>query len=421
MTLPRSLGAAIVALLATSTTVDAQQYYPGGAAAQPAPAAMYGAPNGSYAPQYGAAPAAPSYGDPNGSYAPNFGRGRPAAGAPTFLPHSTGDAPIYPTSSATYFGDPSCAAPSSCTSTCDSCTSTCDSCNACGCTEEDCPGCPLRDEKVFKIFTPSDLCCFPSSIMPVTNTTMFEDPRTLTGVRAIFINQGLPGASAFGGGTFQVYALQARAALTERLSIIATKDGWIDLNPTNQALAGSGFANIAAGLKYNFWRNTETGTLLSTGMTFEIPLGAGQVFQGEGDGDFHFFLSGSTELTDRANWITGTGFRIPSDRNTGSQLWYWSNHFDVEVVRNKVFAFTEFNWYHWMSSGNGPISGFEGGDLLNLGSADVAGNDIVTAAIGPALKLRDGHIEISAAYEIPLTERRDILKDRTTVTAVINF
>ncbi|HEY1068054.1 MAG TPA: hypothetical protein VGE52_18165, partial [Pirellulales bacterium] len=222
-------------------------------------------------------------------------------------------------------------------------------------------------------------------------------------------------------GTFDVFALQARAALTERLSFIATKDGYIELNPTNGALGGSGFANVAAGLKYNLIRNIDWATLVSVGATYEIPMGSDDVFQGNGDGDFHFFMSGATELTEWSNWITGSGFRIPTNGNEGSQLWYWSNHFDVELVSNKIFFFGEFNWYHYMRSGNGPISGFEGQDLINLGADNVAGNDIVTAAIGPTARLLDGKIELSGAYEVPLTNRRDLLDGRMTFTAAINF
>jgi len=70
------------------------------------------------------------------------------------------------------------------------------------------------------------------------------------------------------------------------------------------------------------------------------------------------------------------------------------------------------NWFHWMRSGKAlPGVNFEGGDLFNLGSGDVAGNDIVTAAIGGRVQLTD-HAIFGAGWEYPLTNRRDLLHDR---------
>ncbi len=66
--------------------------------------------------------------------------------------------------------------------------------------------------------------CFNDFISPMTNPVYFEDPRQLSEVRAIFLDHKLP----LGLGSAQVYALQVRARITERLSVIATKDGFID-------------------------------------------------------------------------------------------------------------------------------------------------------------------------------------------------
>lgn len=301
----------------------------------------------------------------------------------------------------------------------------CDDCcpeqAGCGC-QSDClcqNGKPWFDPSSRGLFIPSDPC-FPSFIFPTTNTVLWEDPRNITGIRFLFIQHNFPGDSVFAGGDAQVVAAQARVGLTERLSFIATKDGYIDINSDIEALDNDGAANIAAGLKYTLFRDVERRMIAAGGMTFEIPLGTERVFQGQGDGDFHFFLSGAAELTDCANWQSGTGFRVPVDSGAGTTMWYWSNHLDVELYSNTVFAFAEVNWYHWLSDGDGPISGFEGGDLINLGSTDVSGNSIVTLGVGPAVKLGE-RFQLSAAYELPLTEREDILEERYTVTLLLNY
>ena len=73
-----------------------------------------------------------------------------------------------------------------------------------------------------------------------------------------------------------------------------------------------------------------------------------------------------------------------------------------------------------MRSGAGGVPGLEGGDLINLGSTGVAGNDIVTGAIGGKYKPTD-YTEIGVAWEVPLTDRRDVLDNRLTVDWIIRY
>jgi len=67
--------------------------------------------------------------------------------------------------------------------------------------------------------------CFDDFISTMTNPVFFEDPRTLTEARVIFVNHNLPGA--LGGSSAQLYAVQLRFAINEDVSIIATKDGYM--------------------------------------------------------------------------------------------------------------------------------------------------------------------------------------------------
>ena len=264
------------------------------------------------------------------------------------------------------------------------------------------------------LIMPSDHC-FDSFISPMTNPVFFEDPRQLTEVRGIFLNHKVPLAA--GGGDVQLYAAQARARITDRLSIIATKDGYVvSQNP----VIADGWADVAAGLKYTLYSDAATQRLLSGGLTYEIPAGTPRTRQGNGDGEFHLFLSGGAEILNYGHVISGSGFRLPSDSSEESQMWYWSNHLDYQVLRN-WYLLTEYNWYHWMKSGNNTFApGIEGGDLFNFGSTGVAGNDIVTGAFGAKYK-PNRHVEIGVAWELPLTERRDVLENRLTVDAILRY
>lgn len=256
---------------------------------------------------------------------------------------------------------------------------------------------------------------FDRFISPLTNPVHFEDPRTLSEARFIFLNHHVPGAA--GGGDVRLIAAQFRAALTERLSLVAVKDGFI---MSTNGLINDGFADVGAGLKYNFYADVQSQRLLSAGLNYELPVGTPRAFQGNGDGEFHFYLSGGAQLGEHSHWISNSGFKIGVDEDEDSDFWYWSNHFDYEV-RDRWYLLTELNWYHWTRAGSNPaLAGVEGGDLFNFGSTGVAGNDIVTNAIGIKFK-RDRHRELGIAFEYPLTDRRDVIDNRITVDWIFRY
>jgi hypothetical protein len=248
----------------------------------------------------------------------------------------------------------------------------------------------------------------------MTNPVFFEDPRNLTEARVIFLNHKVPRAA--GGGDVQLYALQIRAALTERLSLIATKDGYIvSQNP----VVGDGWADISAGLKYLLYSDPCAKQLASAGVVYEIPLGTSDAQQDNGDGTFDIFLSGGSQICCDGHWIGAGGFVLPTDDEANSTWCYISNHFDYEFHPG-IYALTEFNWYHWLESGGNGVPGIEGGDLFNFGSTGVAGNEIVTGAFG--LKYKPNcHTEIGVAWEVPLTERRDVLENRITFDWIVRY
>jgi hypothetical protein len=277
------------------------------------------------------------------------------------------------------------------------------------------PGC-CQARKIFGrgIIKQSDhqFDCF---ISPMTNPIFFEDPRALTEARPIFVHHKVPLAA--GSGSVNLYAVQLRARLSENVSLIATKDGYFtSTNP----IVDDGWADLAAGLKFNLVRNVEKQRLLSAGFTFEMPTGEASALQNNGDGELNLFTSWGMQLGCRAHWISATGLRQPMNTTDESTSMYWSNHFDYRVRRG-LYLLTEGNWYNWTKSGvDGPIPGIEGLDVINLGSPNVTGNDIVTGAVGVKLK-PNGHNEVGFAFEFPLTERRDILDNRITADWIIRY
>jgi len=272
-------------------------------------------------------------------------------------------------------------------------------------------------DRLLGLIAPSDhcLCDF---ISPMTNPVFFEDPRTLTEARIIFIHHTLPNQAPLAGGNVQLLAMQLRAALTDDLSIIATKDGFIFAGP--DAPHEDGWADVNIGLKYNIYKDYDAQQVVSVGARYELPIGSQQALQGNGNGEFDLFLSGAALVTTGTHFMSAAGLRLPANTNAESQVFYWSGHLDRQLGASNFYLLGEVNWYHWMKSGAAGIAGIEGLDLYNFGSTGVAGNDIVTGAFG--LKFKPNcHREYGIAWEAPLTDRRDILDNRLTVDVILRY
>ena len=198
------------------------------------------------------------------------------------------------------------------------------------CRDQECCDCWSDCDRVLGLL-PSDHC-FDRFVSPLSNPFFFEDPRSLTEARAIFIDNVLP--NAIGNGELQVWAAQLRGRISDRTSLIAPRLGSLDLKPGDTD-SPQGFMSAPVGVKYNFFRDVDRQFLVSGGITYFIP-GSKQAYSGFGDGDFHFFLTGGKQIFDFGHWLSATGFRIPCDNNWGTQLWYWSNQWDYEVARGLV-------------------------------------------------------------------------------------
>lgn len=259
---------------------------------------------------------------------------------------------------------------------------------------------------------------------PVGQPTIFEAPTIQGEVRPIFIHQkhpdrilGLPV-----GGDFQLYALQFRVPLTDELAFIATKDGFIDFTPDSTLSEDTGFANLAAGLKYAAYQDDNV--IITPGATLEIPTGTQGVFQGEGDGILRTFVSAGYEPTEKLNVIGSFGASFPfSDQQTESLDYHL--HLGYEVTENfmplfEIHGITYTSDADTARPGQFQLPFVEGGDLLNLGSVDVEGNDVITGDAGARFKISD-NVNFGAAYGFPLGDPQDLLDYRLTFDLTITF
>lgn len=290
------------------------------------------------------------------------------------------------------------------------CNGCCDNCLG-GC-QNGCGNCFAQQR--FLGMLPSDHA-FDGFISPLSNPFFFEDPRSLTEARTIFLYNRLP--NSVGPGGVVVWAEQIRGRLTERLSLIAPRIGNMDIQTQGDS---SGFMSAPVGFKYNLIRDPQSQFLVSTGMTYFIP-GSNRVYQGYDGGDFHLFLTGGKQWGN-AHWISGSGFRLPSDHNYGNQMWYWSNQWDYRLPGN-IYPLIGLNWFHFMrstSNTGGGAPSFSGLDLVNLPFGNVAGQNVVTCPIGARWK-PTGNFEFGAGWEFPVTARHDILGNRTYVDVIFRY
>lgn len=235
-------------------------------------------------------------------------------------------------------------------------------------------------------------------ISPITNPVNFEDPRARTEIRPIFVYHKLDDKFATGGGNIRIYALQLRYAINERLAVIATKDGFIDSRPAGVFNDETGFANVAGGLKYAFYRDPEAGQIVSAGLRYEAPVGNRDVFMGNGDGSVNPFLSAAMNLGS-VNLMAGTGLRLAMDSSDSS---FYDLDIHADTHWGIFYPTIELNLVHVVDAGDRLGIPDEGQDFFNFGSTLSDGKTIVTAGLGGRVKITDS-IFWGAAYQFPLT------------------
>ncbi|GHC43918.1 autotransporter domain-containing protein [Roseibacillus persicicus] len=283
-----------------------------------------------------------------------------------------------------------------------------------------------------------DADAFSGLIRPMTNPTLFDLAVPRTQLHFIAMHHQFPnqlnlagGGQIDFGGDLQLYALQFEYALTERLSIVAMKDGYVDFNPDNTAVFSEeeGSANIGGGLKYAFIYDPANAFAASVSAMFEFPWGSDEVFQGDGDGNINLTLQ-TVKAWDALQFAAGTGIQIPLDDDFSTQG-FLSAHLSYEV-HPWFIPLVELNWFYVFDEGAGNaafssqaggvvpvVAPSEGADLLNWGAG--SSEDYVTLGVGFRSKLND-NFSLGFCYEFALSDEEDnITKDRFTLDAVYKF
>jgi hypothetical protein len=270
--------------------------------------------------------------------------------------------------------------------------------------------------------------CFDGFISPVTSPFLFEDPRSLTEVRPIFIWQGAPSKTPFyHGSDIEWFGLQARVAITERISLTMTKLGFISQEihePGGSFESGTSFSQTDLGVKYTFLRNEQTGTLGAAGLNFEIPTGNAKVFQNTGNLSLRPYLTMGQNFG-RSSWgsfnalgTLGASFSVDNER---SSFAFAGLHLDYDVANmHKIYPLVEMNWAGYFSSGNQQPINFEGRDLINFGANNVSGFNNLTIATGARYKICEW-AQVGAAMEWPIINPKGLQDFRLTVDMIFRY
>lgn len=288
-------------------------------------------------------------------------------------------------------------------------------------------------------------------VSPVSNPTIFEDPRSLTEIRPIFAYHQIPSSfpvAGVGGGDAYVVAAQLRLAITDRFSFIATKDGYTWVNLQNQALRGAvaqanhgssnGWANLAFGFKGTLWQHADEDNLamVSAGLRYEAPSGNKSVWQGYGKGQLNPFLSAMWG-NDRLHIMAYTGPRLALS-GVNSSFYDFSFHADYRF--ENFYPLVEVNWVQCLTGGNGgiPLSTVvdgEGFDFFNFGATEAGGTGVATMALGARWRATDhkalwrpieiadrvGVIDFGTTVEFPLTSQKWLFDWRITTDMIFRI
>lgn len=291
------------------------------------------------------------------------------------------------------------------------------------------------------------------AISPVSNPIFFEDPRIETGLRVIFLYNRVSDDFGLiiggnkvnlGGADIYAYGAQIRYAITPRLALIATNDVGITFEPDTSIKGtafshATGYSDLNVGLKYALIDSPANQFLFTPLLTYSIPTGGRNVFQGDNSGIFD--LAFSTEKGfDKFHLIGNAGVRIPVDNDRNSTSLHYSFHADYYVCKWFI-PLVEMNGWTVLDSPNGrkgPLGNeldrqlglpegtvntglnTEGADLINFGASNLEGDTQFAVGTGFRSKVTK-NIDFGVVGEYTVTDPKGAFEWRVTTDFIIHF
>jgi hypothetical protein len=253
------------------------------------------------------------------------------------------------------------------------------------------------------------------AVSPISDPYYHEDSFVTTDVRAWFLYHSFADNIALNGGDAEVYAVELRLALTDRLQLVANKDGYTNLD--SGLIKNSGWNDIAAGLKYAVVQDWKDDFHVAVGAGYQFAFGDASVLQNEqearfwasvnkGFGPVHLGATGNVFIPTGSEGALGMSQRISLHAHADYYLCKWFS------------PVLELNYYKSIGDGNNAPLSFSGADVTNLGG----GADLLTGAAGFEVRpLGTPEFGIRAAYETDLGTTDSIYGYRWTLSAIYRF
>ncbi len=268
-----------------------------------------------------------------------------------------------------------------------------------------------------------------NTISPVSNPIFFEDPKITSEVRPVYMYHSLPDTFYFNGGhvplggKVQVMAVQLRYAVNDRLAIIATKDGYIEFQPSQTLGHKYGWGDLAAGLKYAVINDTDKDLIVSPGLTITIPTGSTEVYMGHGSGEWNAFVSAEKGFGN-LHFTANAGLRLPNNLAEQSAQIHYSAQVDYYLCQYLI-PFFAANGYTVLNNGHrniveGVPLNTELYDLINSGSTGAAGTTQFTVGGGIRSRLAK-NVDVGVAYEAGIVDPVGIFDSRVTADVIWRF
>ncbi len=262
---------------------------------------------------------------------------------------------------------------------------------------------------------------FKRYVPAVSNPLFNETPFITTEARALYLHNDIPKGFPSQGGEIDLGAVELRLALTDRLGLIAAKDGVAGIHFNKAIKDTTGFANISLGLKYALFVDQPNNAIVSVAAVYEPPIGSLQTsgikLQGGGGGGFVDLFTTAARTFGKLGIQGSVGTNLALDTKFNSSIVHYAAHVDYEIAPD-LFPLVEVNGFSVIDSGKRLPLNFEGVDLVNFGSTQ--GGTVVTAAFGARYRINDS-IQVGVAYERPLTNREDILSQRVYFDAIFKY
>jgi len=234
---------------------------------------------------------------------------------------------------------------------------------------------------------------FDRYVPPMTMFTLNETPFITTEVKPIYVYHQIPDGFVTGGGTVNAGAIQARLAVNDRLGIIATTDGYADIDFESVLPDADGFLNLAAGAKYAIISDPAEGQIVTVGLRYEAPVGnvdtAGIDLTGGGAGYLDGFVTGA-KLFEGGFQIQGSAGLKWGISDDNWSFVHAHAQMNYEVAPG-VYPLIEANAIIPVDGGDRlPGANLTGADVFDIGASDP--DNIFTLAAGLRVRAHDNVI-----------------------------